>query len=80
MSDGPCPSPPVLEVAGLRVAFVQYERGLRRRTVHALTGMDLTAAAGEVVALVGGCRLVSLVGPGGVPLTEVRFALSKLVL
>jgi peptide/nickel transport system ATP-binding protein len=44
---------PLLEVRGLEVDFVQYERGLRRRTVHALTGMDLTAAAGEVVALVG---------------------------
>ncbi len=43
----------VLEVRGLEVDFLQYERGLRRRTVHALTGMDLTAAAGEVVALVG---------------------------
>ncbi|MDT0276399.1 ATP-binding cassette domain-containing protein [Blastococcus goldschmidtiae] len=44
---------PVLEVRGLEIDFVQYERGLRRRTVHALTGMDLTAVAGEVVALVG---------------------------
>ncbi|WP_051515531.1 ATP-binding cassette domain-containing protein [Candidatus Blastococcus massiliensis] len=43
----------VLEVRGLEVDFLQYERGLRRRTVHALTGMDLTVAAGEVVALVG---------------------------
>ncbi|SDF16950.1 peptide/nickel transport system ATP-binding protein [Blastococcus aurantiacus] len=43
----------LLEVHGLEVDFVQYERGLRRRTVHALTGMDLTADAGEVVALVG---------------------------
>lgn len=46
-------SGPVLEVRGLEVDFLQYERGLRRRTVSALTGMDLTAAAGEVVALVG---------------------------
>ncbi|SEM11097.1 peptide/nickel transport system ATP-binding protein [Blastococcus sp. DSM 46786] len=43
----------LLEVRGLEVDFVQYERGLRRRTVTALAGMDLTAAAGEVVALVG---------------------------
>ena len=43
----------LLEVRGLEIDFVQYERGLRRRTVHALTGMDLTAGAGEVVALVG---------------------------
>ncbi|MGY1754591.1 ATP-binding cassette domain-containing protein [Blastococcus sp. SYSU D01042] len=45
--------PPVLEVRGLEVDFLQYERGLRRRTVRALTGMSLTATAGEVVALVG---------------------------
>lgn len=44
---------PVLEVRDLQVDFVQYERGLRRRTVTALAGMDLVVAAGEVVALVG---------------------------
>lgn len=44
---------PLLEVRGLEVDFVQYERGLRRRVVPALTGMDLTAVTGEVVALVG---------------------------
>jgi peptide/nickel transport system ATP-binding protein len=43
----------LLEVRGLEVDFVQYERGLRRRTVTALAGMDLTASPGEVVALVG---------------------------
>ncbi|MGY1848165.1 MULTISPECIES: ATP-binding cassette domain-containing protein [unclassified Blastococcus] len=43
----------LLEVRGLEVDFVQYERGLRRRTVTALAGMDLMAPAGEVVALVG---------------------------
>ncbi|MGY1985119.1 ATP-binding cassette domain-containing protein [Blastococcus sp. SYSU DS0669] len=43
----------LLEVRDLEVDFVQYERGLRRRTVTALAGMDLTAAPGEVVALVG---------------------------
>jgi peptide/nickel transport system ATP-binding protein len=46
-------NPPLLEVRGLEVGFVQYERGLRRRTVTALAGMDLTVSAGEVVALVG---------------------------
>ncbi|MGY1744162.1 ATP-binding cassette domain-containing protein [Blastococcus sp. SYSU D00695] len=44
---------PLLEVRGLEVDFVQYERGLRRRVVPALAGMDLTAAPGELVALVG---------------------------
>ncbi|MGY1770339.1 ATP-binding cassette domain-containing protein [Blastococcus sp. SYSU D00813] len=43
----------LLEVRGLQVDVVQYERGLRRRVVPALRGMDLTAAPGEVVALVG---------------------------
>lgn len=44
---------PMLEVEDLRVGFVQYERGLRRRTVEVLTGMDLSVGAGEVVAVVG---------------------------
>lgn len=43
----------LLRVEDLAVSFVQYERGLHRRTVTALSGMDLTAGAGEVVALVG---------------------------
>ena len=44
---------PVLEVRGLSVSFTQYVRGLRRRTVTPVAGMDLTARAGEVTALVG---------------------------
>ncbi|MFD7655968.1 ATP-binding cassette domain-containing protein [Actinosynnema sp. NPDC059797] len=44
---------PLLEVSSLAVSFHQYERGLRRRTVVALSGMDLTADRGELVALVG---------------------------
>lgn len=44
---------PLLEVRDLRVWFRQYDRGLRRRTVHAVDGMDLHVAAGEIVALVG---------------------------
>jgi peptide/nickel transport system ATP-binding protein len=47
------PTPALLEVRGLEVDFVQYERGLRRRTVSALAGMDLIASPGEVVAMVG---------------------------
>ena len=43
----------LLEVASLAVSFHQYERGLRRRTVVPLSGMDLTADRGELVALVG---------------------------
>jgi peptide/nickel transport system ATP-binding protein len=42
-----------LEVSSLAVSFHQYERGLRRRTVVPLSGMDLTADRGELVALVG---------------------------
>ncbi|WBQ07949.1 ATP-binding cassette domain-containing protein [Kribbella sp. CA-293567] len=44
---------PLLSIKELTVSFVQYERGLRRREVVALAGMDLTAERGEVVALVG---------------------------
>ena len=47
------PQPALLEVRGLEIDFVQYERGLRRRTTTALAGMDLTVPAGQVVALVG---------------------------
>lgn len=43
----------LLEVQDLRIRFRQYDRGLRRRTVTAVDGMDVTVAAGEVVALVG---------------------------
>ncbi|HLU59259.1 MAG TPA: ABC transporter ATP-binding protein [Pseudonocardia sp.] len=43
----------LLRIEDLTVSFVQYERGLRRRVVPGLTGMDLDVAAGEVVALVG---------------------------
>ncbi len=43
----------LLTINQLTVTFVQYERGLRRREVVALSGMDLTADRGQVVALVG---------------------------
>jgi peptide/nickel transport system ATP-binding protein len=43
----------LLRIEDLTVSFVQYERGLRRRVVPGLTGMDLEVASGEVVALVG---------------------------
>lgn len=43
----------LLEVSDLRIWFRQYDRGLRRRTVHAVEGMDLRVAPGELVALVG---------------------------
>ena len=44
---------PLLDIRSLAIAFTQYDRGLRRRTVVALSGMDLTADRGELVALVG---------------------------
>ncbi|ADB33029.1 ABC transporter related protein [Kribbella flavida DSM 17836] len=44
---------PLLTIEELRVSFVQYDRGLRRREIVALAGMDLTADRGQVVALVG---------------------------
>jgi peptide/nickel transport system ATP-binding protein len=60
MSEPRAPSPqrasgpaPLLVVEGLRVAFVQYERGLRRRVVEVVSGMDLTVETGELVAVVG---------------------------
>lgn len=44
---------PLLEVEHLSVSFSQYERGLRRRTVTAVTDMSLDVHPGEIVALVG---------------------------
>ncbi|WP_350276375.1 ATP-binding cassette domain-containing protein [Kribbella sp. HUAS MG21] len=43
----------LLTIEDLRVSFVQYERGLRRREIVGLAGMDLSAERGQVVALVG---------------------------
>ncbi|WP_433158000.1 ATP-binding cassette domain-containing protein [Kribbella sp. CA-247076] len=43
----------LLTIEELKVSFVQYARGLRRREIVALAGMDLVADRGQVVALVG---------------------------
>nr|WP_202885684.1 ATP-binding cassette domain-containing protein [Kribbella sandramycini] len=43
----------MLSISGLRISFVQYTRGLRRRETVAVAGMDLAADRGQVVALVG---------------------------
>lgn len=45
---------PLLEIRDLRISFVRYERGLRRRVTRPVGGMDLTVDRGELVALVGG--------------------------
>lgn len=43
----------LLEVSDLRVWFIQYARGLRRREVVGVESMDLRVDAGELVAMVG---------------------------
>jgi peptide/nickel transport system ATP-binding protein len=43
----------LLEVEGFTLSFVQYARGLRRRRLEVITGLDLTADPGELVAVVG---------------------------
>lgn len=43
----------LLEIRDLSVSFRQYDRGLRRRTITPVEAMDLAAAPGELVALVG---------------------------
>ena len=73
---------PVLEVIDLRVSFVQYERGLRRRVVDVVLGMDVAVHPGEVVALVGasgagksllGRAVLGLLPPNAVSSGEFRF-------
>lgn len=43
----------LLEVEGFELSFVQYARGLRRRRLEVITGLDLHADPGELVAVVG---------------------------
>lgn len=43
----------ILEVRQLSVSFFQYGRGLKRRELHAVEGLDLTIHEGEVTAVVG---------------------------
>lgn len=43
----------LLEVEGFTLEFVQYVAGLRRQRLPVVTGLDLTADRGELVAVVG---------------------------
>ncbi len=43
----------LLEVEGFTLSFVQYARGLRRRRLEVITGLDLEVSPGELVAVVG---------------------------
>ena len=43
----------ILKVMDLSVTFTQYDRGLSRRTLHAVEKMDLAVKSGEIVAVVG---------------------------
>lgn len=44
---------PLLSIHSLSVEFLQYERGLRRRTTHPVRELSLEIGAGELVAVVG---------------------------
>lgn len=43
----------ILEIRNLQIAFTQYERGLRQRTIRTVRGLDLRVGEGELVAVVG---------------------------
>lgn len=44
---------PLLEVRDLSVSFTQYVGGLRQRSLKVITGLDITVAKGEILAVVG---------------------------
>jgi len=44
---------PLLEVSGLSVSFTQYARGLRQRTVQAISNLNAEVWPGEILAIVG---------------------------
>ncbi len=44
---------PLLEVRGLSISFIQYDRGLRRRRITPIIGLDLEVIRGEVLAVIG---------------------------
>ncbi|HEY1134243.1 MAG TPA: ATP-binding cassette domain-containing protein, partial [Nocardioides sp.] len=72
----------LLQVSDLCVTFGQYERGLRRREVVALDGMDLDVRPDELVALVGasgagksllGHAVLGMLPPNATERGEVRY-------
>lgn len=44
---------PILQVNNLGVSFSQYTKGLRRRDLNVITGLDLELYEGEITAVVG---------------------------
>lgn len=44
---------PILQVKNLGVSFSQYTKGLRRRELNVITGLDLELYEGEITAVVG---------------------------
>lgn len=47
------PGHALLEVAGLSVTFIQYEKGLRQRTLQVISDLDIEVRTGEILAVVG---------------------------
>lgn len=43
----------MLKISNLSIAFTQYDQGLRRKRLTVITDLDLSVAAGELVAVVG---------------------------
>ncbi len=43
----------LLEVEDLYLSFIQYERGLRKKEIKVLNGMNLNVYSGEIVAVIG---------------------------
>lgn len=43
----------ILKVDHLSVAFTQYDRGIRRRSIHAVKDLNLCVHSGEILAVIG---------------------------
>lgn len=44
---------PLLEVHDLSITFRQYDRGMKQKELHVITGLDISVHEGEIVAVVG---------------------------